>query len=114
LEGSRCGKAEEGSGKKGGDFRQFASKKALIRQGLSAEKFAIKKLGPTGGGIYSKAMRQQEPRWTELKDSQTQPTKKKAYQKPAFRYERVFETLALRCGKLPGGGPRCITVRKTS
>jgi len=25
---------------------------------------------------------------------------KKVYQKPAFRYERVFETLALSCGKL--------------
>ncbi|MGD1214826.1 MAG: hypothetical protein ABR861_07550 [Terriglobales bacterium] len=24
---------------------------------------------------------------------------KKLYQKPAFRYERVFETQALRCGK---------------
>ena len=24
---------------------------------------------------------------------------KKPYQKPAFRYERVFETLALACGK---------------
>jgi hypothetical protein len=26
--------------------------------------------------------------------------KKKAYQKPAFRYERVFETAALWCGKI--------------
>ncbi|MBZ5614858.1 MAG: hypothetical protein LAO23_12680 [Acidobacteriia bacterium] len=25
---------------------------------------------------------------------------KKVYQKPAFRYERVFETIALSCGKL--------------
>jgi hypothetical protein len=25
---------------------------------------------------------------------------KKLYQKPAFRYERVFETLALSCGKV--------------
>jgi hypothetical protein len=35
-------KTEEGSGKKGGGFSAFASKKALSRQGLSAEKFAIK------------------------------------------------------------------------
>jgi len=26
--------------------------------------------------------------------------RKKAYQKPAFRYERVFETMALACGKV--------------
>jgi len=25
---------------------------------------------------------------------------KKKYQKPAFRYERVFETMALSCGKI--------------
>jgi hypothetical protein len=25
---------------------------------------------------------------------------KKRYQKPAFRYERVFETMALSCGKI--------------
>jgi hypothetical protein len=25
---------------------------------------------------------------------------KKTYQKPAFRYERVFETMALHCGKV--------------
>ncbi len=28
---------------------------------------------------------------------------KKPYQKPAFRYERVFETMALRCGKMQTG-----------
>jgi len=43
-------------------------------------------------------MRQeQELRLKELKDSQPQSAKKKPYQKPAFRYERVFETLALSC-----------------
>ena len=30
---------------------------------------------------------------------------KKPYQKPSFRFERVFETMALSCGKLSGGGP---------
>jgi hypothetical protein len=39
---------------------------------------------------------------------------KKPYQKPNFRFERVFETMALSCGKLAGGGPRCQTVRKIS
>jgi hypothetical protein len=28
------------------------------------------------------------------------PLAKKRYQRPAFRYERVFETLALSCGKI--------------
>jgi hypothetical protein len=28
------------------------------------------------------------------------PVTKKSYHKPAFRYERVFETLALSCGKI--------------
>ena len=32
---------------------------------------------------------------------------KKPYQKPAFRHERVFETMALACGKHPGGGGNC-------
>jgi len=89
--------------KKDSDFRQSTSKKALIRQGLSAEKFATEKLSPGGGSIYSKPMRQEQgPRLTELKDSQTQPANKKPYQKPVFRYERVFETTALSCSKLPG------------
>lgn len=39
---------------------------------------------------------------------------KKPYRKPEFRYERVFETLALVCGKLNGGGPQCRFVRKRS
>jgi hypothetical protein len=28
------------------------------------------------------------------------PVEKKPYQDPAFRWERVFETMALRCGKI--------------
>ena len=39
---------------------------------------------------------------------------KKLYQKPAFRYERVFETLALSCGKLVGTGGLCHQVKKNS
>jgi hypothetical protein len=31
---------------------------------------------------------------------------RKPYKKPEFRYERVFETMALACTKLPGA-PRC-------
>jgi hypothetical protein len=32
---------------------------------------------------------------------------KKLYQKPTFRYERVFETLALSCGKISGTISQC-------
>jgi len=39
---------------------------------------------------------------------------KKLYQKPAFRYERVFETLALTCGKIAGTSPNCDSSRKNS
>jgi hypothetical protein len=108
-------KTEEGSGKKGSGFRRFTSKKALIRQVLSAEKFAIKKLSPTERSIYSDPMRQeQELRLKELKDLQPLSGKKKPYQKPAFRYERVFETLALQCGKTNNGVPHCMQMKKTS
>jgi hypothetical protein len=39
---------------------------------------------------------------------------KKLYQKPAFRHERVFETLALSCGKVGATIPQCQFSRKTS
>jgi hypothetical protein len=40
---------------------------------------------------------------------------KKLYRKPSFRYERVFETLALSCGKVsPTQGTCQGTSRKTS
>jgi hypothetical protein len=48
---------------------------------------------------------EREPRLREQEESQGQPANKKAYQKPAFRYERVFETQALTCGKLAATGP---------
>ena len=40
-----------------------------------------------------------EPRLENQEDSQGHPASKKPYQKPVFRHERVFETMALRCGK---------------
>jgi hypothetical protein len=39
---------------------------------------------------------------------------KKVYQKPALRYERVFETLALSCGKIGSSTAQCQFSRKTS
>ena len=36
------------------------------------------------------------------------------YQKPAFRYERVFETMALACGKISATQAQCRTLLKNS
>lgn len=39
---------------------------------------------------------------------------KKPYRKPEFRYERVFETLALACGKITGNQQQCRFNKKAS
>ena len=39
---------------------------------------------------------------------------KKPYQKPAFRHERVFETMALTCGKVQTTQGQCHFNRKNS
>ena len=44
-------------------------------------------------------MMKEEPGACEKKQSEPAKKDKKPYQKPAFRYERVFETVALACGK---------------
>jgi hypothetical protein len=53
-----------------------------------------------------------------LREKRQQPgnagKEKKLYQKPAFRYERVFETLALSCGKAFSHTGNCAHSRKTS
>lgn len=41
-------------------------------------------------------------------------SKRKPYQRPAFRYERVFETMALSCGKTNSTQSQCRFNRKTS
>lgn len=45
--------------------------------------------------------------------SETQTAVKKPYHKPAFRFERVFETRALQCGKVATQG-QCQLSVKTS
>lgn len=42
------------------------------------------------------------------------PAGKKPYQKPQFQYERVFETMALACGKANPVIQQCALVRKNS
>jgi len=41
-------------------------------------------------------------------------TVKKPYLKPAFRYEQVFVTTALSCGKMDGSQLQCRTSTKAS
>ena len=44
----------------------------------------------------------------------SESAKKKPYQKPAFRRERLFETMALACGKVSATQASCRTNRKNS
>jgi hypothetical protein len=48
--------------------------------------------------------------------AESKPTRsRKPYQKPAFRFERVFETMALACGKTSSTQSHCrLGQRKTS
>jgi len=39
---------------------------------------------------------------------------RKHYDKPSFRFEKVFETMALQCGKMQGTGGACNVVRLAS
>ena len=41
-------------------------------------------------------------------------TSKKPYEKPSFRYERVFETMALSCGKIDSTQSQCKFNKKNS
>jgi hypothetical protein len=51
----------------------------------------------------------------ESEKSARQPeSRRKTYQKPDFRFERVFETMALACGKISASQPQCRFNRKTS
>jgi hypothetical protein len=44
----------------------------------------------------------------------TREAAKKPYVKPAFRHEKVFETMALACGKIAGTQQTCRANRKNS
>jgi hypothetical protein len=45
---------------------------------------------------------------------QEKSPKKKAYVKPSFEHEKVFETMALACGKLSATQAQCKSSRKNS
>jgi hypothetical protein len=53
----------------------------------------------------------EEPR-SESRESA--PAPRKPYQKPSFRHERVFETMALSCGKIGPDQLQCLVNRKNS
>ena len=44
-------------------------------------------------------------------EPQTPAIKKKPYEKPAFRYENVFVTSELSCGKINPSGLNCAQVK---
>ena len=51
----------------------------------------------------------------QRQDSGERPTEqKKPYQKPSFRYERIFETMALSCGKVRSTQGQCKLNTKNS
>ena len=50
---------------------------------------------------------------TNSPDQDLAPTTKKPYEKPSFRYEQVFVTTALSCGKISTTDPSCIGQSKS-
>jgi len=50
---------------------------------------------------------------TDKTPDSTRPVRR-PYQKPSFKYERVFETMALSCGKISPTEAGCHMNRKTS
>jgi len=56
----------------------------------------------------------QENRNLQGKDVNDPPPGRKPYQEPAFRHERVFETMALSCGKVEPTSFMCAHKRNSS
>lgn len=59
-------------------------------------------------------MRQREETDRHASPSEARHAARKPYQKPAVRFERVFETSALTCGKVQTTQGQCHGSRKTS
>jgi len=102
-------------------FRGIRARNARFVKDAAGRNLTLEKIKPAdvaeyGFGRYTSVImgQEREPHSEKQEDSQGQPANKKPYQKPVFRYERVFETSALTCGKLSGHGRRCITMRKNS
>lgn len=59
-------------------------------------------------------MTEENKKLEQKNTDKTAPVKKKTYQKPSFKYERVFETMALACGKISPTQFQCRFNRKNS
>ena len=59
-------------------------------------------------------MSQEEQANREQAGAASQGTRKRPYQKPAVRHEKVFETRALTCGKVQTTQGQCAHNRRTS
>jgi hypothetical protein len=59
-------------------------------------------------------MREREDTDQRASPLEAQPVVRKPYRKPAVRFERVFETRALTCGKVQTTQGACHANRKTS
>jgi hypothetical protein len=59
-------------------------------------------------------MNESQPSEGAVAPRQSQQTAKKPYQKPALRFERVFETRALTCGKISTTQFACAHSQKNS
>jgi len=59
-------------------------------------------------------MTEENQKLEEKNAGTTPPATKKPYHKPSFRYERVFETMALACGKVHPTQFQCRFNRKNS
>jgi hypothetical protein len=60
-------------------------------------------------------MDQSEPKnQNAVSEAENKPADKKPYQKPEVRHERVFETMALACGKVGPTQQSCRTNRRAS
>jgi hypothetical protein len=58
-------------------------------------------------------MAEQNGNTTSKNPGESRSAAKKQYQEPAFRYEHVFETMALACGKLQPTSFSCMHIRKS-
>lgn len=59
------------------------------------------KLNSLATGFYPMEMNESSP------EKARTPSVKKPYEKPSFRYEKVFVTTALSCGKISGTSGAC-------
>jgi hypothetical protein len=57
---------------------------------------------------------EKEPQSVQKKKARNLQGEKKPYEKPAFQHERVFETMALTCGKVHVTQSQCRSNRKNS